>query len=132
MKVSAPAAPPATAPGAQVVAVHKSILTRRHYLVSSSSNSATSAAGYDIELVAIRNNGRRSWSICVETFGGAEQCAAAFRAGIAELLDDGPAPESLALTVDRSFGYPAWISRYATPTASPLPTDSISDRGSFD
>jgi hypothetical protein len=127
VKVSAPVATPATATGSHVVAVHKNIVTRRHDLRTSSD--VASAVGYDIELVSIRSGGLRAWSICVETFGGAEHRESAFRSGVAELLRDAPAPDDLALNGGRSCGYPTWIARYA---ASEVPTNSIGERRAFD
>lgn len=127
VKVSAPVATPATAAGSHVVAVHKNIVTRRHDLRSLSD--VAPVVGYDIELVSIRSGGLRAWSICVETFGGAEHRESAFRSGVAELLRDAPAPNDLALTGEWSCGYPTWIARYA---ASELPTNSIGERRAFD
>ena len=125
VKVSAPVATPATTTGTHVVAVHKNIVTRRHDLRSSSDDAT--AVGYDVELVSIRSGGLRAWSICVETFGGAEHRESAFRSGVAELLRD--APEDLALNGEWSCGYPTWIARYA---ASDLPTSSMGERRALD
>lgn len=127
VKVCAPVGTPATTTGSHVVAVHKNIVTRRHDLRSSSDDAT--AVGYDVELVSIRSGGLRAWSICVETFGGAEHRTSAFRSGVAELLHDAPAPDDLALTGEWSCGYPTWIARYA---ASDLPTNHIGERRALD
>lgn len=66
--------------------------------------------GCEFELSCVRAGGEEWWSVCFEAFGQESDLERALRAVTAGVLGHG---WPVALDVEFSFGYPAWLDRFA-------------------
>ena len=85
----------------------------------SESTRAMTGEGCDAEIVALSANGREAWTLAFAAFGPPGTHRNSLRTAWRSLRLRQAPPDRLRLGIDRSYGYPEWISKVVQSPTSP-------------